>query len=121
MTNIHIFPKLNDNNYYMWSQQIKSTLEAHMLWISHIKFDFPPLTKLLPNPSKKSKTLTSPTTLIQTTGRVSAIGTILAASLSTAPTQTTSVPILVRMKTTLSNSDNEDNIFSPEYVAWERK
>jgi len=52
---------------------------------------------------------------------VSVIGTTLAASSGTAPAQATSVPILGRMKTTLSNLDNEDNTFSSEYVAWKRK
>ena len=105
----------------MWSQQMKSTLEAHILWISHIKFNFPPSTRLPPNFPKKSKTLAPPTTPIQTTGRTSAIGTIPAASSSTAPTQATFVPILGRMKTTLSNLDDKDNTFSLEYIAWERK
>jgi len=92
-----------------------------MLWIGHIEFDFSPSTRLPPNPPKKSKTLASLTTPMQTTGRISMIGTILAISSSTAPTQATSVPISGRMKTTLSDLDDEDNIFSSEYVAWERK
>ena len=68
----------------MWSQQMKSTLEAHILWISHIKSNFPPPTRSLPNPPKKSKTLASLTTPIQTTGRASMIDTVPATSLSTA-------------------------------------
>ena len=121
MTNIHAFSKLNGNNYYMWYQQMKSTLEACILWIGHIEFDVLPLTRPLPNPFKKSKTLTLSTTLTQTTGRANAIGTVSAASSSTAPAQATSVSIPDRMKTTLSDSDNEDNIFLSEYVAQKRK
>ena len=64
MTDIQAFPKLNSNNYYMWSQQMKSTLEAHILWIGHIGFDIPPSTRPPPNPPKKSKTLAPPTTLM---------------------------------------------------------
>ena len=121
MTNIYAFSKLNNNNYYMQSQQIKSNLEAHMLQISYIEFNISPSTRLLPNPPKKCKTPASPTTLIQTTKRASVIGTALAVSLSTAPTQATSVPILSRIKTTLSDLDDKDNTFSPENVAQKRK
>jgi len=64
ITDIHAFPKLDGNNYYVWSQQMKSTLEACMLWTSHIEFDVPPPTRLLSNPSKKSKTPASSTTLM---------------------------------------------------------
>jgi len=121
MTDIHVFSKLNSNNYYVWSQQMKFTFEAHMLWIGHIEFDISLSTKLPSNPPKKSKTLASPTTPMQTTGRASVIGTVPAASLSTAPAQATSVHIPGRMKTILSDSDDEDDIFSPEYVDWEKK
>ena len=64
ITDIHTFPKLNGNNYYIWSQQMKSTLEVHMLWIGYIKFDILFSIRLPPNPPKKSKTLASPTTPI---------------------------------------------------------
>ena len=121
MTDIHAFHKLNDNNYYVWSQQMKSTLEACMLWIGHIEFDVPPPTRPPSNPPKKSKTLAPPTIPTWTTGRASAIGTAPAASSSLAPAWATSVPIPGRMKTTLSDSDDEDDTFLPEYVAWERK
>ena len=121
ITDIHIFSKLNGNNYYVWSQQIKSTLEACILWIGHIGFDVPLLTRLPPNPSKKSKTPAPSTTPMQITRRASTISTALAISLSTVPTQATSVPIPDRMKTTLSDLDDKDNTFSSEYVAWERK
>ena len=88
-----------------------------MLWISHIKFNFPPSTRLPPNFPKKSKTLAPSTTPMQTTRRTSTIGTIPAVSSSTASTQATSVPILGKIKTTLSNLDDKDNTFSPEYIA----
>ena len=58
---------------------------------------------------------------MQNTGKASAIGTAPATSLSTAPAQATSITISDRMKTTLSDLDDKDDIFSSEYVAWERK
>jgi len=42
-------------------------------------------------------------------------------SLSTAPAQVTFIPISGKIKTIFSDLDNENNIFSPEYVSWKRK
>ena len=56
-----------------------------MLWISHIKFDISSPTRLPFNFPKKSKTLASSTTPIQTTRKASVISTALAASSSITP------------------------------------
>jgi len=64
---------------------MKSILETCMLWISHIKFDISSPTRLLFNFPKKSKTLASSTTPIQTTRKASVISTALAVSSSITP------------------------------------